>query len=167
MTPRPGRRGPQRPAGDRVGRGGATRATTARRLTVSTRLTLLLVVVLAGLGSRRFGPHLPGFVATYAGDTLWAIAAFLGFGLLVPWASTWRVALLAVSFSVLIEVGQRYHAPWIDSIRRTTLGGLVLGYDFAWSDLACYALGVGLGVLIERTILHHRPATGPRNGVRR
>ena len=28
---------------------------------------------------------------------------------------------------VLVEVGQLYHAPWIDSIRRTTLGGLVLG----------------------------------------
>ena len=49
----------------------------------------------------------------------------------------------------LVEVGQLYHAPWIDSIRRTTLGGLVLGFDFVWSDLACYAVGVGLGVLIE------------------
>ena len=39
--------------------------------------------------------------------------------------------------------------PWIDSIRHTTLGGLVLGFGFLWSDLACYAAGVGLGVTIE------------------
>jgi Protein of unknown function (DUF2809) len=52
-------------------------------------------------------------------------------------------------FSVVIEISQLYHAPWIDSIRQTTLGGLILGYDFVASDLTCYALGIGLGVLFE------------------
>jgi hypothetical protein len=111
---------------------------------------LIVVVVILGLGSRRFGPHLPGWVAAYAGDTLWATAAFLGIGLLLPRASTWTIALLALTFSVLVEVSQLYKAPWIDSIRRTTLGGLVLGFDFVWSDLACYAVGVGLGVAVDR-----------------
>ncbi|MGC1718192.1 MAG: hypothetical protein WA746_04335 [Isosphaeraceae bacterium] len=31
----------------------------------------------------------------------------------------------------------------------TTMGGLILGFGFLWSDLACYSLGVGLGVLVE------------------
>ena len=30
------------------------------------------------------------------------------------------------------------------------LGGLILGFGFLWSDLACYAAGVGLGVLLEQ-----------------
>jgi hypothetical protein len=121
-------------------------------------LALIALAVLLGLGSRRFGPHLPGFVAAYAGDMLWASAAFLGLGLLLPRASTRRVALLALSSSVLVEVGQLYKAPWIDSIRRTTLGGLILGFDFVWSDLACYAAGVGLGILVELAVLHRRSA---------
>ena len=54
--------------------------------------------------------------------------------------------MLALAFSVAVELSQLYHASWIDSIRHTTLGGLILGFDFVWSDLACYALGVGLGV---------------------
>ena len=99
-------------------------------------------------------PPLRPFVArlrgAYAGDTLWALVAFLGIGLILPRASTWRVASLAMSFSVMIEVSQLYHAPWIDSIRGTTLGALVLGHGFLWSDLACYAVGVGLGVAVER-----------------
>ncbi len=99
-------------------------------------------------------------MAAYAGDTLWATAAFLGIGLLLPRASTWWVALLALSFSGLVEVGQLYKAPWIDSIRRTTLGGLILGFDFVWSDLACYSVGVGLGILIELAALHDRSAPG-------
>lgn len=121
-------------------------------------LALLVVVILLGLGSRRFGRHLPGFVAAYAGDTLWATAAFLMFGLVLPRFSTWAVALMAMSMSVLVETSQLYKAPWIDSIRRTTLGGLVLGHDFVWSDLACYAVGVGLGILIELAIPHERSA---------
>jgi hypothetical protein len=117
-----------------------------------TWAALIALAVVLGLGSRRYGQSLPGFVAAYAGDTLWALVAFLGIGLLLPRASTWRVALLAMSFSAAIEGSQLYHAPWIDSIRRTTLGGLVLGQGFVWSDLACYAVGVGLGMLVERGI---------------
>jgi hypothetical protein len=131
-----------------------------RRRPVAAWLALIAVVVALGLGSRRYRPHLPGSVAAYAGDTLWATAAFLGLGLLLPRTSTWAIAFLAMTFSVLVEVGQLYKAPWIDSIRRTTLGGLVLGYDFVWSDLVCYAVGVGLGILIELAVLHRRSAPG-------
>lgn len=99
-------------------------------------------------------------MAAYAGDTLWALVAFVGIGLLLPRASTWRVALLAMSFSAAIEVSQLYHAPWIDSIRRTTVGGLALGYGFLWGDMACYAVGVGTGMLVELTGLHDESAAG-------
>jgi hypothetical protein len=118
------------------------------------------VVCGLGIGSRRFGSILPGFIATYAGDTLWALAAFLGFGLVLPRAPTRTIAALALAFSLAVELSQLYHAPWIDSIRHTTLGGLILGFDFVWSDLACYAVGVGLGALIERVGLHDRSAPG-------
>ena len=64
-------------------------------------------------------------------------------------ASTRTIACLAMAFSVAVEISQLYHAPWIDSIRQTTLGGLILGFGFLWSDLACYAVEVGLGVMID------------------
>jgi hypothetical protein len=51
--------------------------------------------------------------------------------------------------SIAVELSQLNHAPWIESIRQTTVGGLILGFGFLWSDLACYAVGVGLGVLGE------------------
>jgi hypothetical protein len=49
----------------------------------------------------------------------------------------------------MIEVSQLYHAPWIDSVRHTTLGGLALGYDFDWRDLVCYAIGIGCAALLD------------------
>lgn len=112
-------------------------------------LALMGLAVLLGIGSRRLAASLPGFLAAYAGDTLWAFVAFLGFGLLLPRVPTWGVALLALGFAVLVEISQLYHAPWIDSIRRTRLGGLVLGFDYVWSDLVCYTVGVGLGVVLD------------------
>lgn len=124
---------------------------------------LLALVILLGLGSRRFAGVLPAFVVSYAGDALWATAAFLGIGLLLPRASTGRVASLALLVSLAVEVGQLYKAAWINAIRRTAIGGLLLGFDFAWSDLACYAAGVVLGVLIDR-VAPRRPLASNRAG---
>lgn len=112
------------------------------------------LVAALGIGSRRFGPQLPRFLAEYSGDTLWALAAFLGVGILLPRATTARVALLAMGVSVAVEVSQLYHAPWIDAVRGTTPGALLLGHGFLWSDLVCYAAGVALGVIIERLSSH-------------
>ena len=118
--------------------------TKLRRRNPLVQIILIALACLLGIGTRRYAHALPWFIATYAGDTLWALAAFLGIGLILPRQRTWKVAVLAMAFSVLIEVSQLYHAPWIDSIRQTTLGGLILGFGFLWSDLACYAVGVGL-----------------------
>jgi hypothetical protein len=120
-----------------------------RRRNPLVQINLIALACLLGIGSRRYAHALPAFIAAYAGDTLWALAAFLGIGLVLPRAPTRTIALLATSFSVAVEISQLYHAPWIDSIRQTTLGGLILGFGFLWSDLACYALGVGIGVLLE------------------
>jgi hypothetical protein len=88
-------------------------------------------------------------LAEYAGDTLWAMMLFLLIStLLTGWQILARAAIsLVVAF--LVETSQLYHAPWIDSIRQTTLGGLVLGFGFLWTDLLCYTLGIGIVALSE------------------
>ncbi len=113
-------------------------------------LILLALAGALGVGSRRFAGHLPYLLATFAGDTLWALALFLFLGLVLPWVATARVAAVAFALSTLVELSQLYHAPWIDAIRQTTLGGLILGFGFLWSDLVCYAVGIALGVMLEQ-----------------
>jgi hypothetical protein len=63
---------------------------------------LIALACVLGIGSRRYSHVLPGFISVYAGDTLWALAAFLGIGLIRPGASTWTVACLAMAFSVAV-----------------------------------------------------------------
>jgi glycopeptide antibiotics resistance protein len=92
---------------------------------------------------------LPDFVSTYAGDTLWALMVFWVFCIFAPKSKTWKVSLTALLFSFAIEFSQFYHAAWIDSIRETRLGGLVLGFGFKFSDLICYSAGVLLAAIIR------------------
>ncbi len=89
-------------------------------------------------------------MATYAGDALWAAAAYLALGVAWPSAPFMRRAAAAFAFAVAVEASQLYHAPWIDGIRATRLGALVLGSGFIWSDLACYAVGVAACAAGER-----------------
>ncbi|MFD3447221.1 DUF2809 domain-containing protein [Microbacteriaceae bacterium 4G12] len=115
--------------------------------------TLLLSVMACGLLSRRTAYVLPHFVNTYLGDALWALMIFIGFGFILKTAKTRSVAFIALSFCYLIECSQLYHATWIDTIRNTTLGGLILGYGFLWSDLLAYSIGIGAGVLMELFVI--------------
>jgi hypothetical protein len=110
---------------------------------------LLLLVILTGLASRSHSLQLSHFVKEYAGDTLWALAVYLMIAVLATGMHIRKVAVIAGLISLSIEVSQLYHAPWIDQIRHTRLGGLVLGFGFLWSDLLCYAVGIGIGVLLE------------------
>lgn len=116
-------------------------------------IALAIVVMLLGLATRHFSEYLPHWINLFLGDTLWALMVFLLFGLLLRNAETRWIAAIAITFSFGIEVSQLYHAQWIDSLRRTRLGGLVLGYAFLWSDLISYSLGIGMGILVDRKLI--------------
>lgn len=108
-----------------------------------------VVIAVIGLASRRYGNHLPPFIAEYAGDTLWALLVLLGISALRPSARLPLRGAMALGIAILTEISQLYHAHWIDGIRATTIGGLVLGFGFLWTDLVCYAVGVGIGVFLD------------------
>lgn len=112
-------------------------------------LILWIFIVALGLCSRSFGGYLPTFVAEYAGDTLWAAMVYFGISFLFPSARLSRKALAALLFSYCIEISQLYQADWVNAIRGTTLGALVLGHGFLWSDMVCYTIGIGLAVLVD------------------
>ncbi|HEY4312079.1 MAG TPA: DUF2809 domain-containing protein [Pirellulales bacterium] len=112
------------------------------------------LVVGTGLLWRSSLLPLPGFLAKYGGDSLWALAVFVGFGLVFRSASTVRVAIVALGAAWSVEFLQLYHAPWIDGIRATRLGHLALGSSFNSPDLIAYVLGIAVGAC-EEYIWHY------------
>lgn len=111
--------------------------------------TFTIIVIILGLSSRMLAFALPDLLNDYLGDALWALMIFTGFGFLFPKIATKKLAFISLIFCYGIEMSQLYHAEWIDNIRATTLGGLVLGYGFLWSDLLAYTIGIGVGFLFE------------------
>lgn len=123
----------------------------------------MLFTLLMGLASRHFFGEVP-FVKSYVGDALWALMVYFGVAFLF---STWSIKVLALAtiiFSFGIEISQIYHAPWIDNIRASRLGGLVLGFTFVWSDFLCYCVGVLAGVALENYVLLKRFSVDQKTG---
>lgn len=125
---------------------------TARPRSRALYLLLAAATIAIGLMTRRFRGALPDFVGLYAGDVLWAAMVYLLIAAVWTRMPVARVAAGAAIFSLAIEISQLYHAPWIDAIRGTRLGGLVLGLGFLWSDLACYAAGIALAAVLDRAV---------------
>ncbi|NML64157.1 DUF2809 domain-containing protein [Hymenobacter sp. RP-2-7] len=105
-----------------------------------------------GLASRRYAAGLPAWVGAYAGDALWALPVYWLVGALQPGWAVRRRALAAGIFATGIELSQLWQAPWLQALRHTTLGALVLGQGFLWSDLACYAAGIAVGAGLEKVV---------------
>ncbi|MCI4170032.1 ribosomal maturation YjgA family protein [Bacillus spizizenii] len=111
--------------------------------------TVTILIMVLGLGSRAFSNVLPNTINTYLGDSLWAAMIFTGCGFLFQKMKTMLTVIISLSFCFIIEISQLYHAEWIDRIRDTSLGGLVLGYGFLWSDIEAYTIGIAFCAAIE------------------
>ena len=109
-----------------------------------------------GLASRL--PAAPELIRTWAGDPLYAVLIYVLVRFLAPGSHLLGSALVAWLTCVAVEVSQLWHPAWLDAVRATRLGALVLGRGFLWSDLAAYAVGVALALGVDR---YTRPATDP------
>lgn len=120
-----------------------------RKLNRQWYVLMIAIVVCLGLLSRRMSNHLPDVINLFLGDSLWALMIYLLVRMVFRGWSEKKVAAFGLAFCFIIEMSQLYHDEWIDMIRRTTLGGLVLGYGFLWSDLVAYSLGIGFGIIVD------------------
>lgn len=124
-----------------------------------TYLALVIVIITLGLLTR--SSYLPdliksGFIATYAGDTLWAVMIYFMLCVGFPKWSAVRIALIALCFCYAIELSQLYQEDWLNQIRNTRLGALILGRGFLWSDFLCYSAGILLAYLFDSKVVTTR-----------
>jgi hypothetical protein len=118
------------------------------------RAALALVVIVCGLSLRWYGfpLGLPAFVVKYGGSLLWATMVFLLVGVLLPRLSPMRIAIIAAAIAIVVEFSRLVHAPGLDAFRLTTAGALLFGRIFSLWNLVAYAVGIALGVWIDRLV---------------
>ncbi|MBC7851611.1 MAG: DUF2809 domain-containing protein [Chitinophagaceae bacterium] len=119
-------------------------------------LLLLIPIIAIGLATRK-APHLfPSFVSEYGGDTFWALMFFIIFRILWIDKSIRHVAVATFLFCLIIELSQLYQGEWLNKLRETFPGQMLLGHGFLWSDLLCYAVGVLMGWILAQLIERSR-----------
>ncbi|QFK71929.1 DUF2809 domain-containing protein [Pradoshia sp. D12] len=112
-------------------------------------LTAIILCIILGLASRLYSSMLHPFLAQHAGDALWAMMVYFGFRFLFVQKKPFLAFGFSVLFSFGIEFSQLYQAAWINQIRNTTIGALILGKGFLWIDLLRYTLGIMMAVIID------------------
>lgn len=111
---------------------------------------ICLIVIVLGLCSRAFSEQLPLFVTRHFGDALWGSMVYFIFRVLLVNRKLWIAFMWSLMFSFGIEFSQLYQAEWINSIRATVLGGLILGKGFLWIDLVRYTVGITLSYGLDQ-----------------
>jgi glycopeptide antibiotics resistance protein len=113
----------------------------------------VIITILLGLASRKFGYLLFSFLAENAGDVLWAMMVYFGFRFLFLKENMLTSILLSFLFSFGIEFSQLYQENWINQIRGTLLGALVLGKGFLTVDLIRYTTGIVIASCLDCLII--------------
>lgn len=108
---------------------------------------LILATICSGLLSRKI-KGIPLFI----GDLLYAVMVYFMIRFLFPKTKAKKVALISLLVCYVIETLQLYQAGWIVSLRNTTIGHLVLGQGFLWSDIIAYTFGIGSIFFIENSL---------------
>jgi len=126
------------------------------RSQIISYIILIMVAALAGIFTRTYPENLPPFVVRYSGDTMWATALYFLIALLSLKKKFGFRFYLTLAISLLVEFSQLYRAPWIDGIRETTIGALILGNGFLWTDLLCYLAGAILALIIDYSFIRTR-----------
>jgi hypothetical protein len=108
---------------------------------------LIGVIIVLGLLSRRFT-----FIPLCAGDVLWATMIYFIFRFFLLNATIPKITLISLILSYSIEFSQLYKATWIDNLRHTFAGRMILGETFSWGDLLSYTAGIMIAIVIDVAI---------------
>ncbi|SCY57457.1 Protein of unknown function [Paenibacillus polysaccharolyticus] len=125
-------------------------------LSIKNRWVYFIAVIItmaAGLASRTYGAVLPNWVHEHFGDALWAGMIYFGVRMVFIHLSRARAVWISVIFSWGVEFSQMIQVPWLNDLRSTLLGALILGRGFLVIDLIRYLIGILCVYFIDRFIL--------------
>lgn len=108
---------------------------------------LILLIVTTGLLSRKITG-----IPLWNGDVLYAVMMYFMIRFIFIHKRPALVAAVSLFLCCLIEFSQLYQASWINSVRKTLPGRLVLGLGFLWTDLIAYILGTAIALASDRFI---------------
>jgi len=114
---------------------------------------IVIITIATGLFVRIKHAWFPDIVNLYLGDVLYAFMMFYIISCIVPEKRIGIRAITALVICFAIELLQLYQTDWINAVRETLPGKLILGSGFLWSDLLAYVIGVLAAYIFEKIML--------------
>ncbi|WPR73916.1 DUF2809 domain-containing protein [Algoriphagus sp. NG3] len=105
---------------------------------------IILIIIALGLLSRK-----TTFLPAAIGDALYASMMYFIVRFFLVNHKVQKVAIFGLAICFAIELSQLYQAPWINEIRTTLPGRLMLGQGFLWTDLLAYVVGIVLAASLD------------------
>lgn len=107
---------------------------------------IVCLIIILGLLSRMLN-----FIPLFVGDILYAVMIYFIVRFLLIKSNPNKIAIISILICYTIEFLQLYQASWIVEVRNTTIGGLIFGQGFLWSDLSAYTFGILFVLFFEKT----------------
>lgn len=123
----------------------ASSKTQSQRFQYRIALIVGMIIILPLGYWVRFHSPAPEWLNDLLGSLAYQIFLMMLVALFLPKASLAWVAIWVCLFSCAIEFLQLWQPPWLQAIRATLPGRLILGNTFSWSDFPPYFLGSFVG----------------------
>nr|WP_290225163.1 DUF2809 domain-containing protein [Trichocoleus desertorum] len=129
------------------------------------RIALFLgILAIAPLGyGVRFSKFGPAWFNDGAGSVAYEIFWIFLVAFFLPTASPLRIAVGVCLATSGLEFLQLWQPPWLQALRTTLPGRLVLGNTFTWSDFFSYFIGSFIGWLGLRSLRYWLRTTAQIN----
>ena len=111
---------------------------------VKKKWTLLVIVVILiplGFYSKFYSGPGSTWVNNSLGGILYVIFWSLLFSVIIQQAKSWKIVLIVLIFTCILEVLQLWHPPILESIRASFIGRALIGTSYSRLDLLHYLLG--------------------------
>ena len=92
----------------------------------------------------------PGWVNDHGGGIVYVLFWCFAARAVWPGASALRIVAVVLGGTCAVEVLQLWHPPWLESIRSSLLGSVLLGRAFDFLDIAHYVAAATIGYLSLR-----------------
>jgi len=111
---------------------------------------IIFLLIPVGLSTKFYHGPLEQWVYLYLGDIFYPMFWYFLIRLVWPRFSIFSCAVSVLGFCTLIEFSQLWNSRFLQIIRHTFVGAVLLGSGFDWLDFVYYAVGVGLAVGIDQ-----------------
>jgi hypothetical protein len=120
---------------------------------------LAVLTICIGISARAVKAWFPDWINLWLGDLLYAVMMYFLVAAFCVKGSAQVKAFIALAICFCIEFSQLYQGEWLNDVRATLPGKLVLGNGFLCSDLIAYSAGILAVACIDHLWLSPKKTT--------